>query len=236
MVKLNPPNRWSTWDWLKSNLARAPVGKNVCQVESGSSKCMFQHVKTRPGTLGQVATGCVCLLVCIYAIYYILYTSYIYILYIYILYIYTLYIYILYIYTIYILYIYTIIILQVLFKRQIHSPPLTSSHDRSASVGRETAGWLQLCIRKTPEGCIKILQNSIWTCSPDIQASIYQRCNYPWLYNVTAYDSITSRVEALKALKVPKVGGPVWGENWTASCASWTSGQGWARCHTICWW
>ena len=95
MVKLNPPNRWSTWDWLKSNLARAPVGKNVCQVESGSSKCMFQHVKTRPGTLGQVATGCVCLLVCIYAIYYILYTRYIYIYYIYIHYIY--------IYTIYIL-------------------------------------------------------------------------------------------------------------------------------------
>ena len=60
---------------------------------------MFQHVKTRPGTLGQVATGCVCLLVCIYAIYYILYTRYIYILYIYIYYIY---IYTIYIYTIYI--------------------------------------------------------------------------------------------------------------------------------------
>ena len=31
-----------------------------------------------------------------------------------------------------------------------------------------------------------------------------------------------------------RVDGPVWGENWTASCASWTSGQGeWARCHSM---
>ena len=58
------------------------------------------YVKTRPGTLGQVATGCVCLLVCIYAIYYILYTRYIYTIYIYTIYIY--YIYNIYIYTIYI--------------------------------------------------------------------------------------------------------------------------------------